>query len=391
MKNVFPASLKTTRSPFSTRGTGPRVGFPTSGKCSPSPGGHCTFKLPISKKPTTAKSAARALPVDPPTMIIAVRRPDGEFVDDHFEVPLGDTSIDSEIEIDVDYADDLASCEFELALSVAEDGDVASYTAIEQQPHVPPANDTCGTARPLDTNPYFELLDVTAAGNDIDVPGPSCTVNRFSRDVWYTFTPDANGLLTISTIGSSYDTIIAVFDRCGGTELACANGAAQDTLQLPVTAGVPYFIEIANEGELPPPTATLQVSAAFVPGAFGSPATISQLILGTPVLNNAFCDINVTGSTFPMTITYSDPTGSVQDDMFVPLVLEHFEPSQRELNGIYTGPPIRTGDAFNGTIDFGVCVAFGTDTAVSFKVNLVTTGGFSNQLVGALPRPSGAN
>jgi hypothetical protein len=158
-----------------------------------------------------------------------------------------------------------------------------------------------------------------------------------------------------------------------------------------VTAGVPYVIEIGNNGDLTPPTATLQLSIVFVPQPFGAPATISQLVLGTPVVSSALCDSGVLGTEFPITITYADPTGNVKDGMVVPLVFEHFEPSQREEYGAYTGTPVVTGDGFNGTVSFGVCGLFNADTAVSFKVNLATLGGLSNQLVGALPKPPGAN
>ncbi len=394
MKNVFPASLKTTKSPLATRGARPRVGAPFSGKCAPGPGKHCTFRLPISKRPalaasTTGSTSAGVRAVEPPALIVAVRRSDGEFVNDYFELPLGDTSVDGEVELDVEYADDLASCEFELALSVKEDGEVASYTAIPQQPHVPPTNESCGLAKPIDANPYFEVLDVTAA-DSTDVVSPSCTAGGFTRDVWYSFTPSMNGTLAVSTVGSTYDTLIAVFDRCGGTELACANATDQDALQVPVTAGVPYFIEIRNTGNLIPPTATLQLSVVFVPGVVGSPPTISQLVLGAPVVDSPNCNLGVLGTAFPMTFTYADPAGNVKEGMIAPLALEHFEPSQREEVGIYTGPPVVTGNGFNGTVSFGVCAVFNSDTVVSFKVSLVTFGGVSNQLVGALPKPPGA-
>ena len=390
MKNVFPAALKTTKSPLATRGLSPRVGAPFGGKCAPGPGRHCTFRLPISKKPTLSKNRAAPRAAEPPSLIVAVRRADGEFVADHYELPLGDTSVDSEVQLDVEYADDLASCAFELALSVMEDGEVASYTTIEQQPHVPPTNDSCETAKPLAANPYFELLDATAASTP-DRLNPSCTDGGLSRTVWYSFTPDANGILAISTVGSSYDTLIAVYDRCGGNELACANDAVQDALQIPVVAGTPYLIEVANTGDLVPPTATLQLSAVFLPQAIGSPATISQLLLGTPVVNSPLCQTNVSGTEFPITITYADPTGNVVDGAVFQFVLEHFEPSQREEVGIPTGAPVLTGDVSNGKASFGVCGFFGTDTAISFKVRLATFGGLSNQLVGALPRPPGAN
>ncbi len=391
MKNVFPASLRSSRSPLSTRGTAPRVGAPTSGKCAPGPGKSCSFRLPISKRPANLQRAGGRAG-EPPALIVSVRRPDGEFVDDYFEVRLGDTSNDSEVEIQVEYADDLASCQFELALSVAEEGEVASYTAIEQQPHLPPVNDACGSARPIESNSFFEVLDATAATSGED-PGPSCNAGGFSRGVWYSFTPTTNGVLLISTVGSSYDTMIAVYDGCDGPELACGNDPAspQDTLQQSVLAGVTYWIQVGNSGDPTPPTATLQLSTAFVPLAIGSPATISKLVLGTPVVDSPFCFNGVAGTAFPLSFDYSDPTGIVTPGMAAPLVMTHYEPSQREEFAIPASPPVITGNGFTGDVSYVVCGYFGTDTIISFKVKLATFGGLSNELVGALPKPPGAD
>lgn len=394
MAGVFPAKLTTTKSPVATRGTPPRVGAPSSSTCSPAPGRTCVFRLPISKKPFGFKSAARGEAL-PPTLIVGVRRLDGEFVDDHFELELGDTSTDSEVEVEVTYADDLASCEFELALSVMEDGEVASYTAIEQQPHVPPGNDLCAAAKAIDANAFFEVLDTTAATYSGGEAVPSCSPGGVARSVWYSFTPATSGLLAVSTVGSSSDTVVAVYSSgCGGPEIACGNddgGLPQAAVQTTVSAGTTYFIQVA-ESDAPSPSSTLHLSFAFIPGLVGSPATISNLVLGTPEVGSPLCDFgNGIGTAFPMTVDYADPTGNVTPGFAFQLVLTHFEPSQREEYAVPTDEPVVTGDGFTGTVSFGACALFDTDTIVSFNVNLITLGGLSNQLVGALPKPPGAN
>jgi len=398
MKGVFPAALTQTKSPVATRGTPPRVGAPFGSKCTPAPGKSCTFRLPISKKPFGFKGGSRGPAPDPARLIIAVRRLDGEFVDEHFELPLGDTTNDSEVELEVEYADDLASCEFELALTVAEDGAVSSYTALEQVPHVPPGNDQCGAATTLAPNPYFEVLDTTAAGVTGEDPTPICAAGGIERGVWYAFTPATNGLLVVTTAGSDFRAAIALYTGgCGGTEVACEASLPGDVetpaaVQYLVAAGTEYRIHVAALSGFERPTSTLSLSAAFVPLGFGQGATISQLILGAPVLNTPSCDFTGTpGSSFPMTVTYADPAGNVQDNLVAPIVNEHFEPSQREETGIFTALPVLTGDAFNGTASFSICALFNTDTIVSFKVRLATIGGVSNELVGALPKPVGAN
>ena len=93
-----------------------RVGQPSFGGCFASPGRSCVFRFPISKKPASLQKG-HDLAV-PPSLIIAVQRADGTFADDHFEVDLGDTTNDSEVEVELTYADELASCNFDLALAV---------------------------------------------------------------------------------------------------------------------------------------------------------------------------------------------------------------------------------------------------------------------------------
>ena len=106
---------------------------------------------------------------------------------------------------------------------------------------MPPANDLCADAKAVAGNPFFEMVDTTAAGFTAD-PTPICT-EGVSRGVWYAFTPDANGTLVVSTAGSDFRAAIDVFaNGCGGTEVGCAGSPFGDqtppaTLQVPVIAG----------------------------------------------------------------------------------------------------------------------------------------------------------
>lgn len=396
VKTALPAAVKSgVKSPFPTRGVAPRIGAPTSSKCTPAPGKSCLFTLPIHKKPFASLTRAGETRVvaEPPKLVLSVRRGDGEFVEDYFELPLGDTSVDTEVGLNVEYADDLASCDFELALTVVEDGVVADYAAIPQTPHLPPTNDDCGLAQGIES-PLFETRDTTAANfNDEDLV-PTCAVSGASRSVWYEFTATAGGSLFLTTAGSDHATAIAVrTGGCLGTEVACGTSAVDETVQLTVTMGTTYSIQVSALGD-PPLTSALRFGAVFVPGLTGSPATISNLVMGTPLVNTAACDFG-TGApwtAFPMTMNYSDPTGNVKEFFTFPFVLLHFEPSQRQEAAVMPALPVITGDGFTGTISFSPCVRFDTDTVVSFKPQIITGGGnLSNQLTAALPKPPGAN
>ncbi len=396
LKNAVPASVKSgAKAPTATRGVAPRVGAPTSSKCTPAPGKSCLFTLPIHKKPFgnfTRGSEARGV-VEPPKLVLGVRRADGAFVDEYFELPLADTSEDSEVQLDVEYADDLASCDFELALTVVEDGVVADYAAIEQTPHLPPTNDDCGSAQGIES-PLFDTRDTTAANFTDEDPVPTCAVSGASRSLWYEFTAPAGGTVFLTTAGSDHATAIAVYTGgCLGTEVACGTSGADDLVQLTVAAGITYSIQVSALGD-PPLTSVVRFGAVFVPGLTGSSPTISNLVMGTPLVNTAACDFG-TGSPwtgFPMTMSYSDPTGNVKEFFTFPVVLLHFEPSQRQEAAAVPALPVITGDGFTGTISLMPCVRFDTDTVVSFKPQIITIGGnLSNQLSAALPKPPGAN
>src|SRR5262245_14391125 len=67
-------------------------------------------------------------------------------------------------------------------------------------------------------------------------------------DYWYLYTPTATGTSVIETCGSTFDTVLAVFDVCGGIELACDDDTCgfQSSVVLPVTVGVPVVLRVAG-------------------------------------------------------------------------------------------------------------------------------------------------
>lgn len=105
----------------------------------------------------------------------------------------------------------------------------------------PPPGDSCATA--LVANAGANSYDNTGATNDgLAVCAPSIA------DIWYVFTPSSSALATIDTFGSGTDTILAAYDSCGGTLLACNDdfGGAESQIQVGVTAGSPIYIRVSN-------------------------------------------------------------------------------------------------------------------------------------------------
>ncbi len=84
-------------------------------------------------------------------------------------------------------------------------------------------------------------------------PVTSCTAQRNSFTVWFDVVPTFTGVLRASTAGSFYDTVIAGYSGASGSpggELACNDDFSTSTLlsqiDIPVTAGQRYFIEVAS-------------------------------------------------------------------------------------------------------------------------------------------------
>lgn len=69
--------------------------------------------------------------------------------------------------------------------------------------------------------------------------------------IWYKYTPTFTGEAFIDLCGSLFDTQLAVYDACGGTELDCGDdecggGDLQSKVLIDVTTGTPVWIEIGG-------------------------------------------------------------------------------------------------------------------------------------------------
>jgi len=117
----------------------------------------------------------------------------------------------------------------------------------------PPANDTCAGAIAMTAGTTYNAN--TANATSTGDPTPSCQ-GTAGKGVWYTYTPVGSGTVTISTCGSTYNTVLAVYTgSCGSlTPIACNDdsGPACATPQASVsfagTSGTTYFILAAGSG-----------------------------------------------------------------------------------------------------------------------------------------------
>lgn len=117
-------------------------------------------------------------------------------------------------------------------------------------PSVP--NDDFNSAKVVATTPYSDTLDTAAATTATDDPNFTCgNQSKGSASVWYRFTPSTSGQFNLNTVGSGYDTMLAVWSgvRGGLVSLACnddSNGRVTSSLLVNLTAGMTYSIEVAR-------------------------------------------------------------------------------------------------------------------------------------------------
>ncbi|HRX87418.1 MAG TPA: hypothetical protein P5572_20530, partial [Phycisphaerae bacterium] len=127
-----------------------------------------------------------------------------------------------------------------------------------------PANDACANATPINGLVYSSPVYSTVNA-DVDTceAQESCELNGVgtSNSVWYSYTAACDGLLTLDTEGSDYDTVLSVFDGCAifyGVDIPCGNpaeiacdddsgtGTLSRIADLPVTGGTEYLIKVAD-------------------------------------------------------------------------------------------------------------------------------------------------
>ncbi|MHC4948337.1 MAG: trypsin-like serine peptidase [Planctomycetota bacterium] len=152
-----------------------------------------------------------------------------------------------------------------------------------------PINDACSQADAI----FNGATDFCNVGATTD--GPVCA--GMSNDIWYRYTAPFTGDVTVSTCGSSFDTVLAVYDGCAcppGTQLACNDQFAcdgspsnQSQVTVPVVSGQCYLIQVGgwsgNSG-----SGTILISKDFA--GCGSPAAGSCFAVnGSPACEDETC------------------------------------------------------------------------------------------------------
>ena len=127
-----------------------------------------------------------------------------------------------------------------------------------------PANDLCVNSQVIGPGSYL-FCNTYAETDGPSLPGDSCGdfANQINNDLWYQFTPQSNGTLTVETCNAAdFDTVIAVYtspfdftpcptDGIGLTSLAgCSDDAAgcglTSKVTLSVSADKVYLIRVGS-------------------------------------------------------------------------------------------------------------------------------------------------
>ncbi len=125
----------------------------------------------------------------------------------------------------------------------------ALLLAIAARATAAPPNDECSAAIAIRTGEPFTGSSVEATGTDISTCGRGDV-----RDVWHTWRATCSGQARISLCGSDFDTVLAVYDGCGGAQLACNNDAQDGCARednsviaaFPVTDRTRYWIRVSG-------------------------------------------------------------------------------------------------------------------------------------------------
>jgi hypothetical protein len=110
-----------------------------------------------------------------------------------------------------------------------------------------PANDACDDCTRLLTGIPFNGTTLGTTGTDIS----SCTPGD-AKDVWHCWTADCTGRALFGTCGSGFfDTSLAIYDACGGNQLACNDDGCgspfvNSKIDLDVTEGTTYYVRVSG-------------------------------------------------------------------------------------------------------------------------------------------------
>ncbi len=158
---------------------------------------------------------------------------------------------------------------------VATAGQTTTSVDIILNAPVRPVNDDCSAATVVDPLPFADSIATDGATSEATDPVQTCgaTQHANANSVWYRLVAPGTGTVTVSTAGSTYDTVLSAYTgACGSlAPVACSddvNGGLQSAIGFAVSAGTTYLLEATQFGS--PGGGTLALTVSFTPGTAGS-------------------------------------------------------------------------------------------------------------------------
>lgn len=132
-------------------------------------------------------------------------------------------------------------------------GALRSLSVDNSVPQLIVSNDDISASLRITTLPFRRTVTSFEATEAVDDPvSTKCGLNPGLATVWYKYRPSANALVHMDTIGSNYDTYMAVWTGTRGslTEVACNDDASTtefaSAINITLKAGTLYYIEVAQ-------------------------------------------------------------------------------------------------------------------------------------------------
>jgi hypothetical protein len=107
-----------------------------------------------------------------------------------------------------------------------------------------PANDTCEAPATVGAGTWYGNTTSATASNY-----PASCHTSATGDIWYSYTPSCAGLVVLDTIGSNFDTVLSIYEGCGGAEVTCNDdsfGGYQSQVSFYASADVTYSIRLGG-------------------------------------------------------------------------------------------------------------------------------------------------
>jgi len=177
-------------------------------------------------------------------------------------------------------------------------------------------NDNCADAIALTLNDPAIIASNIGASNDGG--DPSCYFGTSGAgDVWYSFVADGGDIVvsTSTDDGSISDTVMAIYDACGGSEVDCDDDGGLGAFSsisgdcTVFVAGTTYFVQVFEYGGDTEGTFSIEVTSTPSVGCADPTATNFVSVCADGSIP---CDFAVPGCTTVGALNY-DPTATVDD------------------------------------------------------------------------------